>query len=62
MTPDERRRELHALLVRAAELEAQRQQAIRGASPIAVQALENELRRLWRRFAALDEGAPTPGV
>jgi len=62
VTPDDIRREQHALLVRAAEIEAQRQQAIRAGSLIAVAALEGELRRLWKRFAALDGAAPAPGV
>jgi hypothetical protein len=61
MTTDDARRELHALLVRAAETEAARQKAIRAGDILAVQALENELRRLWRRHAEIERGREDDG-
>jgi hypothetical protein len=46
--------ETRALLTRAAELEAKRQQAAARGDVQTVVAIERELRDLWKRYANLD--------
>lgn len=46
--------ELRALLTRAADLEAQRQDACKVGDTLAQQGLEAELRRVWERYSALE--------
>jgi hypothetical protein len=50
--------EQRALLTRAAEMEAARQNALRAGDVVAVARLEDELRQLWHRYCALDAAAP----
>jgi hypothetical protein len=51
---DDQRSELRAILTRAATCEAQRQAAREQRDWPSVAALEDELRRLWRRHAELE--------
>jgi hypothetical protein len=51
------RRELQALLVRAAQVEAARQSAVARGDTAARDAAELELRRLWREHSALEQRA-----
>ncbi len=46
--------EQRAILIRAAEIEAAKQNAIRAGEIRVVTALDRELARLWRRFSELD--------
>ena len=46
--------EQRALLTRAAEIEAARQNALRVGDVVAVARLEDELRRLWQRHSELE--------
>lgn len=54
---DSTRAELRALLTRAADCEAARQQAVRDHDHARVEAYENELRDLYRRHAELERSA-----
>jgi hypothetical protein len=54
---ESQRAEAQALLVRAADLEGQRQAARRAHNVEHEQRLANELRRLWARYAALERVA-----
>jgi hypothetical protein len=53
------RAELQALLTRAADTEARRQLARDRVNELAVRQHEDELRRLWARYTALDSSTDT---
>lgn len=55
MRPEAVRTELRALLTRAAEVEARRQRARDSRDAAATDALEAELRELWRAYVELEE-------
>ena len=54
---DDVRSRLRALLTRAADVEASRQQAERDSDQVRAAALEAELRQLWREHADLEAAA-----
>lgn len=54
---DDTRARLRAILTRAADAEASRQRAVRDGDEARVQALEHELRELWRAHSDLERQA-----